>query len=94
MGGKLLLCVVNSKIRCGSGGDARKKSRELSIVNGIKELENYLDSYNILFQGSEIKVQKPQKLHCYYLKKDFMKMFDTYLNSLLVKQSATNRHRT
>ena len=62
MGGKLLLCVVISKIRCGSGGDARKKSRELFIVNGIKELENYLDSYNIVFQGSEIKVGKTAEI--------------------------------
>ena len=51
---ELLQCVVISKIRFGNGGDARKKSRELFIVNGIKELDNYLDSYNIEFEGSGI----------------------------------------
>ena len=36
MTGKLLQCVVITKIRSGSVGDARKKSRELSTVNCFK----------------------------------------------------------
>ena len=54
MGGKLL-CVVISKNRCGSGGDARKKSRELFIVNGIKELEIILIHITLYFKVQKLR---------------------------------------